>query len=323
MANSTAPSTAISLTLPRWQMSASARREAIIFYLVVAPWVIGFVAFTLGPMVASLYLSMTEWNVITRPEWIGFDNYVRMFTKDPDFWHSLKVTAMFAITSVPLRLVVALFLAVLLNEATNFIGFFRTSFYIPSVVASVASAVLWQWIFNPRFGPINGALELFGIDGPSWFNDPNWALWGLVIMSGWSVGGEMLIFLAGLKGIPRSLYEAAEVDGAGRLARFLRITLPMLSTTIFFNFVMSVIGSFQTFDAAFVISTARAGEIGAPAKSTLFYMLHLYKQGFTNLNMGYSTALAWVLFAIIFTITMIINRTSESWVYHEGKQDKE
>lgn len=319
MANVTATPQAVPLTVPKQGMSPSSRREAIIFYIVIAPWVIGFIAFTLGPMAASLYLSLTDWNVLTRPEWVGLENYTYMFTRDADFWHSLKITGLFAITSVPLRLVIALFLAILLNEATNFIGFFRTSFYIPSIVASVASAVLWQWIFNPRFGPVNGFLETLGIEGPGWFNDPDWALWGLVIMSGWGVGGEMLIFLAGLKGIPRSLYEAAEVDGAGRLARFRRITLPMLSTTIFFNFVMSVIGAFQTFDAAFVISTARSGQIGAPAKSTLFYMLHLYKEGFTDLDMGYATALAWVLFLIIFTVTIIINRTSDLWVYHEGR----
>jgi multiple sugar transport system permease protein len=200
------------------------------------------------------------------PEWVGLQNYVKMFTRDPDFFQALKVTAIYSVTSVPLRLVVALFLAILLNEATRLVGFFRTAFYVPAIVASVAAAVLWQWILNPRFGPVNGFLGLFGLQGPKWFNDPKWALWGLVIMSAWSVGGEMLIFLAGLKGIPQSLYEAAEIDGAGRMARFLNVTIPMLSTTIFFNLVMSVIGSFQTFDQAFVISTARAGDIGSPLK---------------------------------------------------------
>jgi multiple sugar transport system permease protein len=187
-------------------------------------------------------------------------------------------------------------------------------------VASVAAAVLWRWILNPRFGPVNGFLGLLGLEGPKWFNDPGWALWGLVIMSAWSVGGEMLIFLAGLKGIPGSLYEAAEIDGAGRVARFFNVTIPMLSSTIFFNFVMSVIGSFQTFDQAFVISTARAGDIGSPLKSTLFYLLHLYQQGFEFLNMGYATALAWVLFTIILVVTVIINRTSSLWVYYEAQE---
>jgi multiple sugar transport system permease protein len=276
---------------PRW--SPAARREAALFYFCISPWMIGFVAFTLIPIAISFYLSLTRWNVLNAPQWIGLDNYVRMFTRDPDFYQSLKVTVTYSVTSVPLRMIVALFLAILLNEATRGIAFFRTAFYIPAIVASVAAAVLWTWILNPRFGPVNGLLAVFGIQGPSWFNDPNWALAGLVLMSAWGVGGEMLIFLAGLKGIPKQLYEAAEVDGAGRLSRFRRITLPMLSSAIFFNFVMSVIGAFNMFDAAFVISTARAGLPGSPLKSTLFYLLHLYNEGFKDLAMGYAAALAW------------------------------
>jgi multiple sugar transport system permease protein len=300
-------------------MSPAARREAGIFYLTVSPWIIGFLLFTVIPMSVSLYLSFTRWNVLTPPVWTGVDNYVRMFTADPDFYQSLKVTFLYTITSVPLQLMIALFLAVLLNEATIAIGFFRTAFYIPSIVASVASAVLWQWIFNPRFGPINGVLRPLGLGSPQWFNDPKYALAALVIMSTWGVGGQMLIFLAGLKGIPQSLYEAAEVDGAGRLTRFFKITLPMLSPTIFFNLIMAMIGSFQTFDSAFVISTARAGQIGAPLKSTLFYLLHLYQEGFQFLNMGYASALAWFLFIIILTVTVIINRSSKRWVFYSGE----
>ena len=293
------------------------RREAITFYLVISPWVIGFLAFTLGPFLYSFYISFTQWNMLTDPKWIGLDNYIAIFD-DPDIAQSLKVTAQYTVFSVPLRLGVALFLAILLNEATKAVGLFRTAFYMPAVVASVAAAVLWQWIFNPRFGPFNAALAVFGIEGPKWFNDPDWALWGLVIMSGWSVGGEMLIFLAGLKGIPAILYEAAEIDGASRIQRFVRITLPMLSATIFFNLVMSIIGSFQTFDSAFVISTARAGDIGSPLKSTLFYMLYLYKNAFDYLKMGYASAMAWVLFVIILIITYLVNRSSSKWVFYGG-----
>jgi multiple sugar transport system permease protein len=300
--------------------SRRSKREAITFYLTVAPWFIGFIAFIMGPMIYSMFISFTKWDMLVDPIWIGIDNYVRMFTKDPDFYRSLKVTSIYTVASVPLRLIVALFLAVLLNEGTKAVGLFRTSFYLPAVVASVAAAILWQWLLNPKFGPINNFIELFGIDGPSWFNDPKWALWGLVLMSGWNVGGEMLIFLAGLKGIPQHLYEAAEIDGAGRVSRFFNITIPMLSSAIFFNFVMSVIGSFQTFDAAFVISTARAGDIGSPLKSTLFYLLHLYQQGFEFLNMGYATALAWVLFVIILVLTLIILRSSALWVYYEAER---
>ena len=301
-------------------MSPNQKREAIAFYLTVSPWIFGFLFFTLIPMAISLYLSFTRWNVLQAPVWIGLDNYVRMFTNDPDFYQSLKVTILFTITSVPLQLIIALSLAMLLNEATRAVGFFRTAFYIPSIVASVASAVLWTWIFNPRFGPLNGLLRALGLYAPNWFNDPNYALWALVIMSGWGIGGQMLIFLAGLKGIPRSLYEAAEVDGAGRFTRFIRITLPMLSPTLFFNLIMSMIGAFQTFDAAFVISTARAGQIGAPQKSTLFYLLHLYQQGFGFLNMGYASALAWVLFVLILSVTLVVNRTSKKWVFYSGDE---
>jgi multiple sugar transport system permease protein len=303
----------------RSKRGKQARRESITFYLTISPWVIGLLAFTIGPMLYSLYLSFTQWDMLSPPVWVGLQNYIKMFTNDPNFLQSLKVTLTYAVASVPLRLTIALFLAILLNEATKGVGFFRTSFYLPAIMASVAAAVVWQWILNPKFGPINRLIEVFGVEGPAWFNDPKWALWGLILMSSWGVGGEMLIFLAGLKGIPRTLYEVAQIDGAGRVKRFFNITLPMLSSTIFFNLVMSVIGAFQTFDAAFVISTARARDIGSPLKSTLFYALHLYQQGFEFLNMGYATALAWVLFVIILAITLIINRTSGSWVYYAGE----
>jgi multiple sugar transport system permease protein len=296
-----------------------AQREAILFWVCVAPWVIGFILFTLGPMLYSLYISFTRWNVLTPPVWVGLENYTRIL-QDPDFVQSLKVTLMYAIFSIPLSLITALFLAILLNEATKGVSIFRTTFYIPTIVSAVAAAVLWQWIFNPRFGPINGFLRLFGIEGPGWFSDPDFALWGLIIMSSWSVGGQMLIFLAGLKGIPKILYEAAEIDGAGRPARFWNITIPMLSPTIFFNLVLAVIGAFQTFDVAYVISTARAGTLGGPLKSTLFYMLNLYDLAFAKQRMGYANALAWILFLIIFVLTMIILRSSALWVYNESER---
>lgn len=297
---------------PFW---SAKRREALTFYIVVAPWIIGFLLFTVVPIIYSVYISFTEWTMLSSPQWVGLDNF-REMVRDPDIKHSLWVTTKYSLISVPLRMTIALLMAMLLNEATHFVGVFRTAFYLPSVVASVAIAVLWQWIFNPRFGPFNAFLELFGIKGPLWFSDPKYALWALIIMSTWGVGGEMLIFLAGLKGIPQILYEAAEIDGATRFRRFLRITLPMLSPTIFFNLVMSVIGSFQTFDSAFVISTARAGAIGSPLKSTLFYMMYLYQSAFTNLRMGYASAMAWLLFVVIVGVTLIINVSSKKWVFY-------
>ena len=302
------------------RMTKKTRREALIFYICVAPWLLGFIFFTAGPMIASLILSFTDWDILTSPTFIGLENYIRALSSDPNVGQALKVTLKFSIFSVPLRLLVALFLAMLLNHATRGVSFFRTAFYLPSIVSSVAAAVLFTWIFNPAYGPINGLLRLFGIQGPTWFQDPHYALWGLIIMSPWGVGGEMLIFLAGLKGIPKSLYEAAEIDGAGQLASFFNITLPMLSSTLFFNLVMAIIGSFQSFDTAYVISSARAGTPGDPVQSTLFFMIYLYRQAFSSLKMGYASALAWILFIIIMVLTLLVLRTSSSWVYYETER---
>jgi multiple sugar transport system permease protein len=302
-------------------LSAAKRREAVLFYLFVSPWVIGFLLFTVIPMGISLYLSFTQWDVLSAPQWIGLGNFTKMFTSDPDFFQSLKVTFVYAIFSVPIDLMVALGLAVLLDQATRAVAFFRTSFYVPSIVASVASAVLWQWIFNTRFGPINGLLASLGIEGPNWFSDSRYALIALIIMSTWGVGGQMLIFFAGLKGISRTLYEAAEVDGATRPERFFKITLPMLSPTIFFNLLLAMIGAFQTFDAAFVISTSRSGVLGSPEKSTLFFLMHLYDEGFTQLHMGYASALSWFLFVVILTVTLLVNRSSKRWVFYSEGSD--
>lgn len=301
-------------------LTKKTRHEAFIFYVCVAPWLLGFLFFTAGPMIVSLFLSFTNWDILTAPQFIGLDNYIKALSTDPNVGISLRVTLTFTIFQVPFRLLTALFLAILLNEATRGVSFFRTAFYLPSIVSSVAAAVLFTWIFNPAYGPINGLLGLFGIQGPAWFQDPNYALWALVIMSPWGVGGEMLIFLAGLKGIPKSLYEAAEIDGAGRLVSFFKITIPMLSPTLFFNLVMAIIGSFQTFDTAYVISSARAGTAGDPLKSTLFYMIYLYQQAFGKQAMGYASALAWILFVIILIMTLLVLRSSDAWVYYESER---
>jgi len=295
------------------------RREAILFYICVAPFILGFVFFDLIPMLASLGLSFTKWNILTPPTFVGLQNYIDAF-KDPKVLISLKVTLFYSTIQVPLRLGVALMLALLLNEATTGVGFFRTAFYLPSIVSSVAIAVLWTWILNPVYGPVNGVIRFFGVEAPKWFSDPKFALWGLIIMSPWGAGGEMLIFLAGLRGIDKQLYEAAELDGAGPVARFFKITLPMLSSTLFFNLVMAIIGSFQTFDTAYVISTTRAGTLGGPANSTLFYMLYLYNRAFAGQQMGYASALGWILFAIIMVVTLLVLRSSDLWVFYEAER---
>lgn len=297
------------------------RREAIVFYICVAPFILGFIFFDLIPMIASLVLSFTQWNILSPPIFIGLQNYITAL-QDPNVRISLRVTIFYTLIQVPLRLAVALLLAVLLNEATKGVGFFRTAFYLPSIVSSVAIAVLWTWILNPVYGPVNGVIRAFGGEGPKWFSDPKYALWGLIMMSPWGAGGEMLIFFAGLRGIDKQLYEAAELDGAGPVARFFRITLPMLSSTLFFNLVMAIIGSFQTFDTAYVISTTRAGTLGGPANSTLFYMLYLYNRAFGGQQMGYASALGWILFAILMVITFLVLRSSDLWVFYESERKR-
>jgi multiple sugar transport system permease protein len=308
------------VSLSKKPMSKRTRNEAFLFYACIAPFILGVLFFDLIPMGASLLLSFTDWNILTPPNFVGLQNYITALTQDPKVLISLQVTLKYSLIQVPLRLTMALLLAVLLNEATRGVGIFRTVFYLPSIVSSVAIAVLWTWILNPVYGPVNGLIRLFGVEGPQWFTDPKYALWGLIMMSPWGAGSEMLIFLAGLKGIDKQLYEAAEIDGAGTLAKFFKITLPMLSSTIFFNLIMSIIGSFQTFDVAYVISTARAGILGGPANSTLFYMLYLYNRAFAGQMMGYASALGWILFAIIMVVTMLVLRSSNRWVFYEAER---
>ncbi|HEX7433750.1 MAG TPA: sugar ABC transporter permease [Anaerolineaceae bacterium] len=311
---------AVTVPLPKSKASKRTRHETILFYTCIAPFILGILFFDLIPMGASLVLSFTQWDILTPPKFIGLQNYIKAFTQDPNFPIILKVTFKYALVAVPLRLASGLLLAILLNEATRGVGFFRTAFYLPAIVSSVAAAVLWTWILNPVYGPVNGLLALFHINGPQWFTDPKFALWGLIMMAPWGVGGEMLIFLAGLKGIDKQLYEAAELDGAGRLSKFFKITLPMLSPALFFNLVMSVIGALQSFDTAYVISTARAGTLGGPLKSTLFYMIYLYNRAFAGSEMGYASALGWILFAIIMVLTLLVLRSSSLWVFYEAER---
>lgn len=311
---------AVTLPMPKRSTTRRARHETVTFYICIAPFILGILIFDFLPLLASFILSFTKWDVLTPPVFIGLQNYITALTQDPKIPISLRVTFTYSLVAIPLRLAVALFLAILLNEATKGVGFFRTAFYMPCIVSAVAAAVLWMWLLNPQFGPIDGLLRVFGIQGPQWFTDPKFALWGLVMMSPWGAGGEMLIFLAGLKGIDKQLYEAAELDGAGRIAKFFRVTIPMISPTIFFNLVMSIIGGLQSFDTAYVISTARAGTLGGPANSTLFYMVYLYNRAFAGFQMGYASALGWILFVIIMVITLLVLRSSALWVFYEAER---
>jgi multiple sugar transport system permease protein len=291
-----------------------ARREAITFYLCISPWLIGLVLFVLGPMLASAYFSLTRWDLLSAPEFVGLRNYEKAFTRDPLFWQALKVTAIYTLFYVPLDLAGGLGLALLVNQKVRGISAFRTIFYLPSVLAGVAYVVLWMWIFNPEAGLINSLLRLVGVQGPRWLADPATALPALLIMSLWGMGRSMIIFLAGLQDIPEPLYEAASMDGAGKWAKFRRITLPLLTPAIFFNVVLSIISTFQTFTSAFVATD------GGPLNATLFYVLYLYRQAFQFFNMGYASALAWVLFLIIFGFTLLIVRSSSRWGYYEAER---
>jgi multiple sugar transport system permease protein len=292
------------------------RREALWGYIFVSPWIVGFIVFTLGPMVASLVLSLARYNIVDAPVFIGLDNYLKLFTADPKFWHSLGVTVTYAVFAVPLNLVFGFALAFLLNQKVPWVAFWRTMFYMPSVTSGVAVALLWGMIFNPRFGILNWALGLAGIDGPGWLASPDWALPALILMSLWSVGGGMIIYLAGLQGIPTALYEAARIDGASAWRELIHITIPLMTPVIFYNLVIGIIGTFQYFTEAYVLTR------GGPAESTMFYNLYLYNNAFSYLDMGYASALAWVLFMIVLALTILVFRSSAAWVYYEGELRK-
>ena len=287
------------------------QREAMVGYLFLSPWLLGFLIFLVGPMVASIYLSLTEYKVIKAPVWIGLANYVRMFS-DELFYHSMQVTVTYTALSVPLGIVAALGVAVLLNQRIVASGLFRTIFYLPSVISGVAVAIVFAWIFNFRFGILNYFLSLVGIPGPNWLGHPRWTLWAFVLMSLWGIGGNVIIFLAALQGVPVPLYEAAKIDGAGNWRRFWAITLPMISPAILFVLIMGVIGTFQTFTQSYVMTG------GGPANATLFYLFYLYKNAFNWFEMGYASAMAWVLFLVIMVCTLLLWRSSARWVYYES-----
>jgi multiple sugar transport system permease protein len=286
------------------------RKETIDAYVFMSPVIIGLLVFTIGPIIFSLFLSFTKYNLLSDPKWIGIDNYTKMYGEDL-FWKSLSVSAIYSVVSVPVGLVVALFLAMLLNRKMRGVYFFRSIYYLPTVISGVGVAMLWRWIFNGQYGVLNTLLRTVGIKGPNWLLDENYALAALIITSIWGVGGTMLIFLAGLQGIPSELLEAAEIDGAGRWAQFRYITLPMISHVTFFNLVLGIIGALQVFTDAFVITN------GGPNNATLFIAVYLYRHAFMYLNFGYAAALAWVLFLIVMMLTLMVFRSSPLWVFYE------
>lgn len=289
------------------------KREAILFYLTITPWLVGFIAFTAGPMLLSLYASFSDWDLLRDPVWTGLANYQNLLD-DPLFWQSLKVTATYTLLYVPLDLAGGLLLALLVRPRLPGMSGFRTIFYLPTVFSGVAFVVVWLWMLNPNGGLVNLVLAQLGIQGPSWLQDPNTALISLVMMSFWGWGRSMAIFLGGLLAIPGELYEAAAMDGANGLRQFRHVTLPLLSPTLFFNLVLSVISTFQTFTGAFVATN------GGPLDSTLFLVLYIYRQAFEFFHMGYAAALAWVLFAIILVLTLLVVRSQRFWVFYLGER---
>jgi multiple sugar transport system permease protein len=277
------------------------------------PWFIGFFGLTLGPMISSLYLSFNHFDLLTPPRWAGVDNYVRMFTNDPKFAASMRVTMFFVVFSVPLKLAFALGVALLLNRGMKGLTLYRSLFYLPSLLgASVAIAILWRQIFAAD-GLVNKFLSIFGIIGPSWISNPNYSLWTLIVLSIWQFGSPMIIFLAGLRQIPQDMYEAASLDGASKWRQFWKITLPLLTPVVFFNAIIQTIEAFKSFTPAFIIS----GGTGNPINSTLFYTLYLYQEAFGFFRMGYASALAWVLLALVALFTAFSFLTSKYWVHYD------
>ncbi len=289
------------------------RREAIIAYILISPWVIGFVAFLLGPMLWSLGLSFFDSDMLTS-KFVGLKNFATLFSTDTTrslFWTSLYNTTYYVLLSIPLTMAAGFFLAMLLNQKIRGVGVYRIIYYLPSVIPGIAVSLLWLWLFNPEFGLLNWFLSWFGVDKLRWLTDPQLAKPSLVLMSLWGAGGNMLIFLAGLQGIPTELYEAATIDGTSPAGRFRHITLPMVSPTLFFVLVTNMIGAFQAFTSVYVMTG------GGPANSTLMYVLYLYNLAFRQYRMGLGSALAWIYFILILLLTILVFRSSAAWVYYE------
>ncbi len=303
--------------LPGRRRSKAATREAIAAYVFISPWIIGAIVFTFGPILASLYFSLTEYNVLQSPEWVGLDNYRQIVTSDDLFRKSLMNSFIYTIMYIPIHIIVALLIAMLLNTTVRGLPIWRTFFYLPVVTPVVAAAVLWRFLLNPQAGIVNQALRAVHLPTPGWTTDPDWLLRSVVLMVTWQAAGStMIIYLAGLKGIPRELYEAAEIDGAGWWSQTFNITLPLLSPVIFFTMVVGIIGSIQVFAQPRILFNDESGGAG---NASLTYMMYLFNNAFSYFKMGYASALAWILFVVILIVTAIQFWVSKRWVYYEGE----
>jgi multiple sugar transport system permease protein len=304
------------LVLPRPAPLPRAQRRRwgqVVPYLFIAHWVIGFVAFTLGPLLYSLYISFFDWPLIGEPVFLGLQNYRIILGEDDDFWAALGVTGRFALLYVPLHLTGALALALLLNRRSWGQGLFRTVFYLPSMLSGVALVTIWAWIYSHEYGLLNFLLSQIGLPAVNWLGSPDWAMGSVVIASLWGLGGTMLVFLAGLKGIPRDLYEAAEMSGVGKLQQFIHITVPLLSPVILFNLVTTLIAAFQQLTMALLLTG------GGPLKSTYMLAMYIYDTAFRQYDMGYASALSWLMFALILVLSATVLRFSSLWVFYEAE----
>lgn len=310
---------AAALPVVRRKSSKLARREAMEGLLYISPFLLGFLIFTAYPMIASIYLSFTKYNIITPPTWIGLDNYQEAFFKDAQFWDSLRRTGVFALLNVTLGIIGSLGAALLLNQRFRGTTVFRTFFFLPSITPIIASVLLWSWIYQPTIGLLNYLLGLIGIEGPAWLQSTNWAIPSVAIVSLWgTIGGtRMIIFLAALQAVPQEMYDAAHIDGAGVWRRFVNITLPLISPTMFFNVVLTIIGSLSVFSIAYIATG------GGPNYATYFYVYHLYKNAFEFSRMGYAAAMAWMFFLIILVLTLVQFRFSRRWVFYAGADAQE
>ncbi|MDN4075319.1 carbohydrate ABC transporter permease [Fictibacillus terranigra] len=295
------------------------QKEQLQGYMFVAPWIIGFVVFLAGPLLFSLYGSFTNFNITSTMDFIGLDNYKRMFTNDNIIWISLGNTLYYVVISVPLTTAGAILLAVLLNQGIRGMRVFRTIYYLPAVLSGVGVYLLWMQLLSPSSGLVNTLLSWVGIEGPSWLADPAWTKPALILMKMWSVGGGMLLYLASLQSVSPSLYEAAEIDGASAFQKFRHITLPMITPVIFFDIVTSTIGAFQIFQEGYVMS--KSGD-GGPANSLVFFNLHMWNKAFEVFDMGYAMAMSWILFIIILVLTVINLKLAPRWVHYEGEDQK-
>jgi multiple sugar transport system permease protein len=296
-------------------LSKRERKEALEFYLWISPWLLGFIIWQGWPFLQSLYLAFTDFRLLNAPKFTGLENF-RTLLQDEVFWKSLRVTALYVIGTVPIGSALSLFVAMILAQKLRAIAFWRTVYFMPSVIGGVAVAVMWGFIFNPEFGLVNTILGYAGIQGPGWLTSERWALPVLIIMGWWTlIGPQMVIYLAGIKGIPNVYYEAAEIDGATAWHKFWNVTLPLLSPTIFFNTIVGMIGAFQVFDPAYVLTE------GGPNNATRTYSYNLFQEAFEFLHMGYASLLAWLLFIVILVITIFVMRVSNRYVYYENGVD--